>query len=210
MKKIVLVNMLMLCVFYGNAQNASSNIEQCKNIENDLSRLMCYDQLFKMKDNAEDEADIQAKMQLDEDQNLETQTLGPQLESSPVIAPKPRLQAEQVASAMPETIAPSPVQLAQPAQRQESLIDRFGAEDLEQAVPSDELSRIDTVIDSVTENSRDIRTFILANGQVWRETETSRLRLKAGMSIFIEKGAFSAHYLGKEESNRRVRVKRVK
>jgi hypothetical protein len=98
----------------------------------------------------------------------------------------------------------------EPAVDEKSAVDLFGAEDLGRKEDKEELSKIESVIDALTENNRSIRTFTLANGQVWQETENSRLRLKVGMPIYIEKGAFSAHFLGKESSNRRVRVKRVK
>jgi hypothetical protein len=92
----------------------------------------------------------------------------------------------------------------------QALVDNFGGEGFNRNENKEELNRIESVIDSIFEDNRKIRTFTLANGQVWRETENSRLLLKAGTLIYVEKGLLSGHFLSKESSKRRVRVNRVK
>lgn len=99
---------------------------------------------------------------------------------------------------------------ANPMLSNQALVDNFGAEGFNRNQNKEELNRIESVIDSIFEDNREIRTFTLANGQVWRETENSRLMVKAGTLIYVEKGLLSGHFLGKESSNRRVRVNRVK
>jgi hypothetical protein len=97
------------------------------------------------------------------------------------------------------------------AQADDGRVSAFGAEDLAARYKESEaLQRIESVIISIDENRREIRSFTLDNGQVWQEKAPTRLRLKEGMQIYIEKGAFSAHFLGKESSNRRIKVQRIK
>lgn len=85
----------------------------------------------------------------------------------------------------------------------------FGAEQLSKKEDKVELREIQETVSSVSENSRGLRTFILANGQHWRETESSRLRIKVGQEVVVKKGAFSAYYMKKPDSGRTVRVQRI-
>ncbi|GLR72351.1 hypothetical protein [Agaribacter marinus] len=87
--------------------------------------------------------------------------------------------------------------------------DVFGVENLRNEDKKQMSSVSDTVI-SIKKNKLGIRRFTLKNGQVWRETETSRLKIAINEIVVINKGAFSSFYLTTEKSNRRVRVKRIK
>ena len=50
----------------------------------------------------------------------------------------------------------------------------------------------------------------LETGQVWRQTNSTSLRLKPGQEVYVEEGALGSYFLGKESSNKRIRVKRLK
>jgi hypothetical protein len=85
----------------------------------------------------------------------------------------------------------------------------FGAEQLARSEHNKEIQEISVQVVDIQENNRGQRTFILANGQHWRETELSRLRVKTGQEVVVKKGAFSAYYLKKPNVGRTVRVKRI-
>jgi hypothetical protein len=192
-------------------------VEDCTRIKNDAVRLACYDNFFRVKENVE-QVQAQADKQQPEPASAPVLVAPPTLAAQPSsVEPKkslpaepPRLEKEVVEQ---EILVSEKVNAQQSVQQtQDARVAQFGAEDLVRTEDSQDeaLSRIDSVIEAVSENSREIRTFTLANGQMWRETTKNRLRLKEGMEVFVEKGALSAHYLGKESSNRRTRVKRVK
>jgi hypothetical protein len=205
----ILIGVALLSVSaLGFAQN-QIDVEKCTMIESDSVRLACYDNFFKVKSNVK-QAQVEAKR------------TEPQVKDAPAVVAPPKLINEQhAASAVAATstpinaMPPADAAIEAPTKAEstkDAMIADFGAEDLERNdEDADEtLTRIESVIEDVSENRREIRTFTLTNGQMWRETETSRLRLREGMEIYIEKGLMSAHYLGKPSSNRRVRVKRVK
>ncbi|WP_371193638.1 hypothetical protein [Glaciecola sp. SC05] len=199
--RIIMLCALVFCAQFVQAQSTQS-IEKCAQTENDLLRLICYDELFTISKSGSVNIDTEVDSELAQSSQTEVpQSIS--ITAPPVVATPPM----NVPTNELDSVAVKP---STQTQTQENLIDRFGAEDLDIDDKNEELTRIDSVIEAVTENKRNIRTFTLANGQIWRETESSRLRIKDGMSVYIEKGAFSAHFLGKEDSNRRVRVKRVK
>jgi hypothetical protein len=48
------------------------------------------------------------------------------------------------------------------------------------------------------------------NGQKWQQQDTAKLRLTQGDLVVITKGALGAVYLQKENTNKRIKVKRLK
>ncbi|AQS38202.1 hypothetical protein Sps_03055 [Shewanella psychrophila] len=48
------------------------------------------------------------------------------------------------------------------------------------------------------------------NSQVWKQTESKRFKLESGQTVYIEKGAFGAFYLGVKDRNSTIKVKRLK
>jgi hypothetical protein len=71
----------------------------------------------------------------------------------------------------------------------------------------------DTLLASVaaiTYDRNDYFTVTLNNGQMWRQTEVSRIKIDVGDRIEIEEGVFGSFILTSEASNRTARVKRVK
>jgi transcription antitermination factor NusG len=62
----------------------------------------------------------------------------------------------------------------------------------------------------VTTNPRKIDYLWLDNGHVWRETENSRVRFKAGRKVRIEEGIFRSFNMTMEGTDKIVKVRRVK
>ncbi|WP_395340166.1 hypothetical protein PN836_016245 [Ningiella sp. W23] len=192
MCKYSMLTVSFVCAFFSqaasavDAENATKNPQACVKIDNDIARLACFDAIF-------------------------TAPEVTQVQTQPMSAVSPPVSVQTNKTAI-DTSTFDESELAKANEKSEDdRVAEFGAEDLKaSAADEEELNRIESTIVSASENSRNIRTFTLENGQVWRESESSRLRLKEGMDVFVEKGAFSSHFMGKESSNRRVRVNRVK
>jgi hypothetical protein len=166
------------------ASDAESAAVRCVNIEADDKRLACYDRLFK-----------QTTAQEEQKQTM------PEADMKVVAAPEVPLKAIE------RSINEAPLSV----EAEQAAMDNFGAENLSRKEDnSDDLSELSAVVASVSEDPRGRRTFVLANGQVWKEDENSRVRVKEGTQIVISKGAFSAYYLKRAGTSRSVRVSRTK
>lgn len=68
---------------------------------------------------------------------------------------------------------------------------------------------VEASIVEVARNRNDINFLFLDNGQVWRETEKTRVRFEAGQSVRIESGIFGSRNLTVNGGKRIVKVRRV-
>jgi len=109
--------------------------------------------------------------------------------------------SEKVAEKVPEN-AITPVSQSAEAS--------FGAEQLVNKDPALAVTAITAKVVDINESLRGLRTFIMDNGQHWSEPESNRLRIKKGEEVVLKKGALGAYFLSKQESNRTMRVKRIK
>ncbi|QLE84066.1 MULTISPECIES: hypothetical protein [Shewanella] len=48
------------------------------------------------------------------------------------------------------------------------------------------------------------------NGQVWKQTDSKRYKVKSGERVYVEKGALTSFFLGSDNKNATIRVKRLK
>ncbi len=79
------------------------------------------------------------------------------------------------------------------------------------ASPADEIEGIQASISKIEKSSRGQRTLYLDNGQVWRQVgSSSQPRLKPGDKITIERGALGSFVLKPADSNRSMRVRRLR
>ncbi|WP_404398571.1 hypothetical protein [Idiomarina loihiensis] len=65
-----------------------------------------------------------------------------------------------------------------------------------------------TVVKITKSRFRDT-TYQLDNGQVWARKDSSRLKISEGDKVFIERGALTSFYMGRESQNTRIRVERL-
>ncbi len=90
---------------------------------------------------------------------------------------------------------------------------RFGEKDLpvkkrlaeEEQAPDELLLKVT----GVRNDQAGYGTFTLENGQVWRQVESSSLRVSNGARVKIKSGTLGAYYLSLESGNKSFRVKRV-
>lgn len=72
--------------------------------------------------------------------------------------------------------------------------------------------RLDKIVAGVSEVSKDARKRLiitLDNGQIWRQAEGSGISVKAGQTVYVERGALGSFHMSKDGINRRMRVKRI-
>lgn len=74
-------------------------------------------------------------------------------------------------------------------------------------------AKADKLIASVTHAKKSLRgkwIVTLENGQQWKQFDNTKFKLKAGEKVIIERGALNAFYLGKDDTNKRILIKRSK
>lgn len=80
--------------------------------------------------------------------------------------------------------------------------------DPEEPEVDDDDDQLTATINSVREYKRDRFVFILDNGQEWRQSSPSTLRLDAGDNIVIRKASFGSFKMAKVGSSHSMRVRR--
>lgn len=164
--------------------SASASVEQglaqCATVQDKLDRLICYDTL----------AESVAKMP--------AATVAQPQAAAPVAA------VAAPAPVVPATVSAAPV--APVSQAAPTVEESFGKVKKTEAEPE----RIELVISAVDTDAYNNLKISFTNGQVWKQTDGRKFKLKSGESVYIEKGALGAFYLGLESRNTTIRVKRLK
>lgn len=92
----------------------------------------------------------------------------------------------------------------------------FGAESVATrpnrfAVPPEEIQEIETGISEVLTNASGLGVFLLENGQLWKQADTSRLpNVRAGDRVKLSRAGFGGYHLNFEKQKLWVLVKRMK
>ncbi|WP_076416000.1 hypothetical protein [Shewanella sp. UCD-KL12] len=73
-----------------------------------------------------------------------------------------------------------------------------------------EINKIFLDVDSIKKDAYGALKIYFTNGQVWKQSDSKRFKLASGQTVYIEKGAFGAFYLGVKEKNSTIKVKRLK
>lgn len=127
------------------------------------------------------------------------------------------LKTESVAATTPiavaSTAAPivaAPVAVASSAQvASAKKADGFGKQHIKKTVVEADQSIIFTIA-KLTLRNYDNWQITFENGQVWRQKDSKKIKLKTGDVVKLSKGFMSAIYLQKKDSNKRITVKRIK
>mgnify|MGYP000008779414 CR=1 FL=1 len=87
----------------------------------------------------------------------------------------------------------------------------FGGKHLKKKESSEVLKELEAKVKTLTKTLRGALKLTLENGQVWQQVDTNVApKISAGDSIVVRRGALSSFYLKKADSNRTIRVKRIK
>jgi len=161
-------------------QSVAEAVKQCAQTPNSLQRLVCFDGIASRLQDYSDDVLPRARVTPSAPANLAA-------------------EAPPVTSAMPISPANAVDLPFEPNNR----VEDFGRVEIVK----------DTLLASVaalTYDRNDYFTVTLNNGQMWRQTEVSRIKIDVGDRIEIEEGVFGSFILTSEASNRTARVKRVK
>jgi hypothetical protein len=73
-----------------------------------------------------------------------------------------------------------------------------------------EIKSITLIISALSKTIRGQWKIMFKNGQKWQQKDTARIKLKQGDIVVLTKGVFTSVYLKKENTSRRIKVKRLK
>ncbi|KGJ97494.1 hypothetical protein [Colwellia psychrerythraea] len=105
-----------------------------------------------------------------------------------------------------ENIADAPSSLT------EEQIDDFAKDHVQKSKEdlAKEINSITLVISKLTKSVRGQWKITFENGQRWQQQDASRIKLKQGNRVILTKGALGSVYMQKENTNKRIKVKRLK
>jgi hypothetical protein len=186
---------------FGMANTLLDELSLCaKNIDN-LQRLTCYDTLTdKAKNSQPKDHKQQASLQVEIIKRVDntTQPLQKSL-PEPVLAGSKHPEA---------TLIAEPQQTVELADKTNQQLAIFGQENKQRT--ENLIEQIQATIIEIKKAPRGELIITLDNGQVWRQTDNTRLKLRKDQVVIIKRGAFGSFFIRKENTNKRIRAKRVK
>ena len=105
-----------------------------------------------------------------------------------------------------------PVAINNASLKAEQQVDDFAKEHVKKSTQELE-KEVDSISVTVSKLSKTVRgqwQITFENGQKWQQKDSGTLSLKQGDEVILTKGAFSSVFLQKEDTNRRIKVKRLK
>lgn len=112
-------------------------------------------------------------------------------------APKPEINTSQMASTAAVTEA---------IERPTTTISEFGRE--HKQVANDEIDTIYATVNELSYSPRKEIIITFDNDQIWRQAESGSFPITVGQEYYIKRGVLGAFYLGKDGSNRTIKVRR--
>lgn len=191
----VLLCVLGLASLSINCLAQSNDVAKCRAIADQAKRLKCYDDLSSDSSSAVESQKSKANTaSQDSMDDIEKRARALMLKSKDEVRKIEKPKSNLKDKAWEEK---------EPAENS------FGAEQLKNK-DSEEQQVLSSSISDIKEDFRKLKTITLSNGQVWRQVESLRFKIKSGDKISIEKGVFGAYYMSQENLNSKIRVKRIK
>lgn len=192
--------LIILVSPFAMANTVVEELSMCAKNVDSLQRLVCYDTLATKIKNTPPKLQAQPPVQTTPAGSLVKSTLMERKDPS-----KPRLVTPKKITKSPTIILKKAVSKADTISQQQAI---FGQENKQST--KDIINQIKSTILKVQKDRFGNQTISLANGQVWRQTDSTRLKLKKDQIVIIKRGAMSSFFIGKEDANKRIRAKRVK
>ncbi|PHR66267.1 hypothetical protein [Pseudidiomarina marina] len=168
------------------AQSLEQQLAQCTTIKNPLKRLVCFD-------------DVAAG-------NLTSDAAAAADTASPVAGTPANARAQERVQERANNTG-----RAQQNETEQSKRDRFGFEHLPDEKDAAEPDRMTIRIASHSRNKVGVLTIETTDGQVWEQISAERFIIKENEPYYLERGLFGSYFfLGRDDSPRRTRVKRIK
>ncbi|WP_299798089.1 hypothetical protein [uncultured Shewanella sp.] len=111
--------------------------------------------------------------------------------------------APAVANTSPASTVPAPQAVVQSKSAEDEFGGNFKAE--EQTI-----EKLYMEVASVKKDPYGALKLSFSNGQVWKQNDSRRFKLKVGETVYIEKAALGSYILGTDSRNATIRVKRIK
>ena len=183
MKKRAVSLIALICALGASsvqAETVAQAIEKCRNTDNSLKRLVCYDNVAK-------------SLRQYEGADSELSQL-PALTASRPAAPS-----------SPRAVSSNEIKQEDGTNSAEK---RFGIEN--RIDPSNRIDSLTVSIVDISEDQRGKQIIEFNDGSIWKQADRNTLKLKKGQMVTIERGMLGAFFLGKEGVNKRMKVKRLK
>ncbi len=193
--------LMILVSPFGIASTTIDELSICAKKEDSLQRLVCYDKLAQISKNkpSQQKTQQQPPVQVTTTERIDPLPLTEQRSQSKLVLIKPD-QASISPVMEPKTVVDTTNNISQ----QQAT---FGYENKQST--EELIDQIKSKITKVKKNRFGSQTITLDNGQVWQQTSGTRLKLKRGQTVIIERGALGSFFIGKEGINKRIRAKRV-
>ena len=192
----------LLVIFVSPVSIANSLLDElgiCAKNTDSLQRLVCYDKLAKdTKSHPPKQAQVILKDSIVEKGDSTVQ-VAPKVQPETVLAVSERPN-------IPAVVEPQSVGLVANSVKQQQA--SFGKEGIKR--PEDIIKQLKVKVIKIQKAPYGELIITVENGQVWRQTDGMRFKLSTDEMIIIERGALGSFFIGKENTNRRIRAKRVK
>jgi hypothetical protein len=192
----------LLVIFVSPISIANSLLDElsiCAKNTDSLQRLVCYDKLAKdTKNKPPKQTQVTLKDSIVE-----------RVDSTVQVAPKFQQEKELAVSERPNkpaVVEPQSVGVIANSVKQQQA--SFGKEGIKH--PEDIIKQLKVKVIKIQKAPYGELIITVENGQVWRQTDGMRFKLSTDEMIIIERGALGSFFIGKENTNRRIRAKRVK
>lgn len=80
---------------------------------------------------------------------------------------------------------------------------------VETSLAIEQIDKIVAIVTDVRKSATKKLTVTLDNGQIWRQLDSQRLRLKRGETVIVRKASLGSYLLEKHSGSRSIRVKRA-
>ncbi|WP_339773063.1 hypothetical protein [uncultured Paraglaciecola sp.] len=179
---VITLGLLFSAVSSVNAQDIISELNVCRAENNNTQRLACYDKL-----SSTNPKDIKSHGQ------------------AVVINKTNTVVSTSLPVVKKETAKP---EVSQSYASRDNQVKNFGLAKVIE--PEQKIEKITADVIGTKKDPYGKLIVSLENGQVWRQTGNSTLRIRTGDQVYVEEGMLGSYFLSKESSNKRIRVKRSK
>ncbi|MEZ9196949.1 hypothetical protein [Shewanella sp. 10N.286.54.B9] len=114
----------------------------------------------------------------------------------------------QVPTTETVAVASSTAVVTSAASTQKNAVEEFG--NLEKSKEEQAIDTIHLTVSKVKKDAYGALKIEFTNGQVWKQTDSRRFKLKPEQAVFIKTAALGSFTLGIEDRNTTIRVKRLK
>jgi hypothetical protein len=197
---------LSRCVFLmifvspiGVANTLLDELSICAKNNDSSQRLVCYDKLTKETKNSQPKQ-RQASLKVTTTKKVDNAVQLAQKTQSEIVLAGSKISKEL------SVVQPQPTTVVDNTDKQQQA--KFGDENKQRS--EDLIQQIQATIVEVQKAPRGELILTLDNGQVWRQSDSTRLRLRKDQVVVIKRAALGSFFIGKENTNRLMRAKRVK